>query len=273
VLLSFRYLYILEQHFALRTPEELENATPRPTAVRPRADKATRLVVALTVFVVAIIGILQIGGDEPEVLAIGSEIPAAVAVDEQLVPLVDPVSLAGWAVADANRVAEDKSPNSYVIDLRTDHERSVFPIPNALVLMPCDGTAHQFDATLAMLNDALSDADRNKPLVIVDDGYSNVGSELVADLRVEGFSALLLDGGSVAWQSQVLAEDAIWPEWTVDTTAPGIPTVAEYHSDVRLWMIGESPSAPPYMAVPGTVQLPSEAATVTATGGAGGGCG
>jgi len=278
VLLTFRYLPIIEQRFALRTPEELENNTPRPAVVWPKAEKSTRLVVALTVLVVAVLGILQIGGDEPEVLAIGSDIPAAIAVDSSDVPVVDPISLAGWIVADANRVADDKSPNSYVIDLRTDHERAAVPIRDAMVLMPCDGTAHQFDATLSMLEEELETADLSKPLVIVDDGYSTAGSDLVADLRAHGFSALLLDGGSVAWRNEVLSEDAIWPEWIIDSTvlpdssAP-VPTVDEYHDEVRLWMIRDTSTAPAYISVPGTQQLPSEAATVVATGGGGGGCG
>ncbi|MEN8240132.1 MAG: YeeE/YedE thiosulfate transporter family protein [Actinomycetota bacterium] len=278
VLLSFRYLYIFEQRFALRTPEELENATPRPAVVRPKAKMATRLAVTLTVLLVGVLGVLQIGDEEPEVLAVGSEIPAAVAVDSDAVPVVDPLSLAGWIVADANRMAEDKAPNSYVIDLRTDHERTVIPIRDALVLVPCEGTDDQFDTTLSMLNGVLTDADRNKPLVIVDDGYSGVASDLVQDLRLEGLSALMLDGGSVAWQDEVLAEDAVWPEWIVDSAGSSgssepVPSVADYHDDVRLWMKGETSVAPAYIAIPGTAQLPSEAATVTATGGGGGGCG
>lgn len=119
----------------------------------------------------------------------------------------------------------------------------------------------------------LGDADRNKPLVIVDDGRSTVGSDLVVDLRVDGLNAMLLDGGSVAWQRDVLSADARWPGWIVDAAAASAPTVDEYRDEVRLWMIGDTSIAPAYMAVPGTMQLPSEAATVVATGGGGGGCG
>jgi hypothetical protein len=129
-----------------------------------------------------------------------------------------------------------------------------------------------------MLNRVLTGPDRNSPLVVVDDGNSRSGSDLVEDLRVEGINAMLLEGGSIGWQERVLDEDAVWPEWVVATTAvPGsddpVPSVDEYHAEVRFWMTNSLSAPPAYMPVPGTMQLPSEAATVVATGGGGGGCG
>ena len=274
VLLSFRYLYILEQRFALKTREELESNTPRPHVVRPRAGRTTRVTVVIAGVMVVILGLVQIGGDEPESLAIGSEIPAPVAVDETRVPLVDPVSLAGWLIADANRIAEDKPANSHVIDLRTMDERREVPIRGPLLL--CEGGGDRdnvYEASIVELNTVLVDADKNKPIVVVDDGYSTAGRDLVLDLRVDGVNAMLLTDGSLGWQDQVLSEDATWPEWTVDGAVAGVPTVDAYHDEVRQWMFGEIVLPPAYLAIPGTMQLPSEAVTVTATGGGGGGCG
>ena len=278
VLLSFRYLYVVVQRFSLRTPVELEDATPRRALIRPTAQKATRMAAALALLLVAVLGVLQVGHDESEAVAIGSEIPAAVAVDSASVPVIDPLSLAGWLIADANRVVEDKPPNSHVIDLRTEEERSAVPVRHALVVLPCDTREDEFEATVTMLNRVLTGADRNKPLVVVDDGQSRSGSDLVEDLRVEGINAMLLDGGSIAWQEMVLSQDAVWPEWIVDTTAApdtpaAVPSVDDYHEDVRFWMTDDLSVPPAYMPIPGTRQLPSEAATVVATGGGGGGCG
>ena len=277
VVLSFRYLYIVVQRFSLRTPEQLEDAESRPAIVRPTAQKATRMAATLALFLVVVLGVLQIGDDEPDIVAIGSEIPAVVAVDSASVPVVDPLSLAGWLIADANRVAEDKPPNSHVIDLRTEEERAAVPVRHALVVLPCDTREDEFEATVEMLNHVLTGADRNKPLVVVDDGQSRAGSDLVEDLRVQGINAMLLDGGSIAWQEKVLSEDAVWPEWIVDTaasdTSPPAPSADSYHDEVRFWMVDDLSSPPAYMPIPGTMQLPSEAATVVATGGGGGGCG
>ena len=278
VLLSFRYLYIVVQRFSLRTPEELESDEPRDPVVRPKAPKATRIAAMFALLLVAVLGVLQVGDSEPEIVAIGSEIPAVVSVDSASVPVVDPLSLAGWLIADANRVAEDKPPNSHVIDLRTEEEREAVPVRHALVVLPCDTREDEFAATVTMLNHVLTGADRNKPLVVVDDGQSRAGSDLVEDLRVQGINAMLLEGGSIAWQEKVLSEDAAWPEWIVDTTAATetsapIPSVDDYHDEVRFWMTDDLSAAPAYMPIPGTMQLPSEAATVVATGGGGGGCG
>jgi len=56
--------------------------------------------------------------------------------------------------------------------------------------------------------------------------------------------------------------------------APALaPSMSEYQSRVRSWMTGASEELPAYISIPGTEQLPSEAATVQATGGGGGGCG
>lgn len=137
VMLSFRYLYILEDRFSLRTPEELENDTPRPPVVKPKASRTTRATVVLAVTMLVILAVLQIGHEEPEALALGSEIPTAVAVDETPVPLVDAVSLAGWVVTEDNRLTEDKSANSHVIDTRSTEERAAVPIRGALLL--CEG--------------------------------------------------------------------------------------------------------------------------------------
>ncbi|MCL1587949.1 MAG: YeeE/YedE family protein [Actinomycetia bacterium] len=278
VIASFRYLYIVEQRYSLRTPEQLEDEDPRDPVVKPKAQKATTVVIVVAMFLVVVIGVLQIGKETPEAIAIGTEIPAVVAVDAAAVPVIDPVSLAGWLIADANRAEEDKPPNSHVIDLRSAEERTAVPIRHALVVLPCDTREDEFTATVEMLNRVLTGPDRNSPLVVVDDGNSRSGSDLVENLRVEGINAMLLEGGSIGWQERVLNENAVWPEWIVaPTTAPEsvapAPTVDEYHAEVRFWMTNSLSAPPAYMPVPGTMQLPSEAATVVATGGGGGGCG
>ncbi len=99
----------------------------------------------------------------------------------------------------------------------------------------------------------------------------------MTDLRIQGIGALLLDGGAAAWQTDVLAADAAWPEWVVgtaagSTTSSVVPQVADYHDDVRAWMTGTTVDAPANLSGPATEQLPSEAATAIATG-SGGGCG
>jgi rhodanese-related sulfurtransferase len=278
VMVSFRYLYIIEQGYSLRTPEELENGVKKRQVERPDAPKATRLVVGLALVLVVVLGVFQIKDGEPEtVVMIGSEIPTVVAVDDASVPVVDPVSLAGWLIADANRAAEDKPPNAHVIDLRSAEERVAVPIRHALAVLPCETREDEFEATAETLNHVLTGADRNKPLVVVDDGLSRAGSDLVEDLRVQGINAMLLDGGAIAWQKEVLSDDAIWPEWIVDTSAAStsarLPSVDSYHDEVKIWMVDNLSIAPAYMPIPGTLQLPSEAATVVATGGGGGGCG
>ncbi|MEN8041138.1 MAG: rhodanese-like domain-containing protein [Actinomycetota bacterium] len=271
VLLSFRYVYILEQRFAMRTQEELDNNIPRPPVVYRKPGRVSRRAAAATGVAVLILGVVQIGQVQSQSLASGSEIPAVVAVDEADVPRIDSLSLVGWVVADANRVAEDKAPNSHVIDVRTTKERQSAPIRNSLIAVPCDGSSDHLGAILTMVDELVGEGDANKPIVIVD-GSSTAGSGLVAELRVNGINAMLLDGGSQAWESEILADDAVWPEWIVDPAA-GVPTIAEYHDDVRSWMFSETDEAPAYLAIPGTMQLPSEAATVVATGGGGGGCG
>lgn len=278
VILSFVYLYIFEQRFAMLTPEQLKDAGDRPPAVRPRAGRTAKVTVALATTLAVGIAVLQIGNDEPTVVAAGSDIPAAVAVDSESVPVVDSLSLVGWIVSDAHRLAADTPPNCHVLDLRTEQQRAAIPIRGTLVLPAVNTRSEQHEAALAVLDDVLTTADKNKPLVIVDSEDSNAASDLVADLRVQGLNALLLDGGAGAWQDNVLSADSIWPEWVVGTTAgfespTPIPGVAVYHDLVRSWMTGNTDEAPAYMSIPGTVQLPSEAATVVATGSGGGGCG
>jgi len=275
VLISFRYLYILEQRFSMRTPEQLLDDETQRVAVKPKASRSTRVLVGVTGVLVLVLGLLLIGDEqEPQELAVSSEIPAPVAVDDIQVPLVDSVSLAGWIIADANRIADDKPANSHLIDLRTLDQRLAVPIRGPLLL--CEGGEDRDEVYLSSiveLNTVLVEADRNKPIVVIDDGISTAGSDLVVDLRVDGVNAMLLAGGSVAWQDEVLSVNATWPEWTVDTSAGAVPTVDEYHDEVRDWMFGDIVFAPAYMAIPGTMQLPAEAATVVATGGGGGGCG
>jgi rhodanese-related sulfurtransferase len=225
-----------------------------------------------------VISVLQIVGDEPEALAIGSDISAAVAVDDTAVPVVDSLSLVGWIVADAHRIAEDTPPNCHVLDLRTDQERAAIPIRGTLVVPPLDTHDAQYEAIVAVLDAELTAVDKNKPLVIVDSDGSSAAGDLIEDLRIQGLNALLLDGGAAAWEDNVLAADATWPEWVLGTateleTPTTIPTVADYHALVTSWMTGNASEIPAYVSIPGTVQLPSEAATVVATGSGGGGCG
>ena len=48
VMVSFRYLYIFEQRFAMLTPEQLKNRKPRPTAVKPKAARSTQAIVGFS---------------------------------------------------------------------------------------------------------------------------------------------------------------------------------------------------------------------------------
>jgi hypothetical protein len=275
VMLSFRYLYIFEQRYALRTPEQLAGE-PRPPVVRPRAGRSTRVVIGLAAALAVVLAVFSVGADEPDILAVRSELPAAVAVDGAEVPSIDSLSLAGWIVSDANRIAEEAPPNSHVLDLRDEQDRAAVPMLGTVVVPPGDD---QYEAALAVLDDILiTTADKNKPLVIVDKDRSATARSLVTELRLQGVNALLLDGGDAAWQAGVLGADAIWPEWIVagaagTTTSSTLPSMAVYQDQVRSWMTGTTVVIPAYLSIPGTAQLPSEAATVVATGGGGGGCG
>ncbi len=275
VILSFRYLYIFEQRFALRTPEQLAGE-PRPPVAKPHAGRSTRVVIGLAGALAIVLAVFSVGADEPDILAVGSEVPTAVAVDEAQVPSIDALSLAGWIVADANRIAEETPPNSHVLDLRDEQVRAEIPMQGTVVVPQSDD---QYESALAVLDDLLvTTADKNKPLVVVDKDQSETARTIVTDLRLQGVNALLLDGGDAAWQADVLGTDATWPEWTVaggegTTTSSTVPSVAEYQDEVRAWMTGTTLAVPAYLSIPGTEQLPSEAATVVATGGGGGGCG
>ncbi len=274
VMASFRYLYIFEQRFAMRTPEELKNRTPRPAAVKPQAARSTQAILGFSAVLAVVLGVLAIADVEPPVIAVGSEVPVKVAVDTEAVPAVDALSLVGWIVSDAHRVAEETPPNSHVLDLRTEEERSAVPMQGVVVVPEADD---QYEAVLEVLDGLLGPADKNKPLVIVDTDNSASTTYIVTELRINGINALLLDGGASAWETNVLATDSIWPEWVVNrsmqSTTLALPTVDDYHTDVRAWMTGTTAEVPAYLSIPGTEQLPSEAATVIATGGGGGGCG
>lgn len=275
VMVSFRYLYIFEQRFALLTPEELAAKKARPQAVRPQAARSTRAIIALATALGVVLGVFAIGSNDPVLLALGSETPTPVAVDREPVPAVDALSLVGWIVSDAHRIAEETPPNCHVLDLRNEEERTAIPIRGTVVVPEA---ADQYKAVLGVLDDLLTVSDKNKPLVIVDNEDSSAAADLVADLRVQGINALLLDGGASAWQASVLDVEATWPEWVVassteSTTPLTVPTVAAYQYRVRSWMTGTTFDVPAYLSIPGTEQLPSEVATVIATGSGGGGCG
>jgi uncharacterized membrane protein YedE/YeeE/rhodanese-related sulfurtransferase len=275
VMVSFRYLYIFEQRYRMLTPAQLKAKEPRPQAVRPRAGRSTRAVIGVAAALAVVLGVFAVGSEESELLAIGSVRPTPVAADRDSVPAVDALSLVGWIVSDAHRVAEETPPNSYVLDLRDETERTAVPIRGTVVVPPAED---RLGAVMDVLDDLLTPADRNKPLVIIDRDNALSAQQLVADLRVQGINALLLEGGATAWQTHILAVDAAWPEWVVggateSTTSLAAPSMADYHDDVRAWMTGTTADVPYYLSIPGTEQLPSEAATVVATGSGGGGCG
>lgn len=276
VMVSFRYLYIFEQRFAMLTPKQLANKQPRPQAVMPKARRSTRAIIGLSAALAVVLGVFAVGNDEPTLLAVGSEVPAPVAVDREPLPAVDALSLVGWIVADSHRIAEETPPNCHVLDLRSDEDRSAVPMQGTVVVPAGDD---QYEAALDVLDDLLATtADKNKPLVIVDKDNSDTAMDLVSELRVQGINALLLEGGAAAWEADVLAADASWPEWVIagaseSTTSLAVPAMADYQDRVRSWMTGTTVEIPTYLSIPGTEQLPSEAATVIATGGGGGGCG
>jgi rhodanese-related sulfurtransferase/uncharacterized membrane protein YedE/YeeE len=273
VIVSFRYLYVLQQRFALRTPEQLAGDEPRPPLVRPRSGRSTKAAVGLAaLFAVVLAASSAVATHPPELLALGTEVPTPVAVDGGTVPTIDALSLAEWIVSDAHRTAEETPPNAHVLDLRNEQERVAVPIRDAVVVPAADD---QYEAVRAVLDGLLSTGDENKPLVVIDKDNSTSTIDLVTELRTQGINALLLDGGATAWQATVLNPDAEWPEWVVgeSTTSPAVPTVASYQAQVRAWMIDDTAALPAYLAIPGTEQLPSKVATVVATGSGGGGCG
>lgn len=69
-------------------------------------------------------------------------------------------------------------------------------------------------------------------------------------------------------------EAAAGAEAEAKPTEPPAPVdMAVVHAQIRDWLAGRTDELPPRLNLPGVMVLPSRAATVVATGGAGGGCG
>ncbi len=276
VILSFRYLYIFEQRFALRTPEQLAGE-PRPPVVRPHAGRSTRVVIGLAGALAdcarRVLGWRRRAG-YPRCRIRGSY------GGGRRPGLRSRASMrSAWRDGSCpTQIASPRRPHPTPMSsiCGDEQDRAAIPMQGTVVVPQSDD---QYESALAVLDDLLvTTADKNKPLVVVDKDQSETARTLVTDLRLQGVNALLLDGGDAAWQADVLGADATWPEWIVaggagTTTSSTVPSMAAYQDEVRAWMTGTTLAVPAYLSIPGTEQLPSEAATVVATGGGGGGCG
>lgn len=303
-LVAFRIVPLVERRFALRTVEQQRAARdglpvppPAPPVLRGRILKVGP---ALAVAVAVAVMVADLVGPRPAASLAAAPARVAVAVDAVAVPTVDPLSLAGWVVTQAHRRAAGEPPNAWVLDLRPEAERQALSIPGALAAEPTG----RGDGRLVPLLDLLAKemttpALRSAPLVLVDRDDAEATRGMVADLRARGFDAMLLLGGWAAWERGVLASESDWPslalrEAPVEVEAgtdavvageqgeQGAPPVAiesplvdlpAAYARVRSWLAGRTTDLPPRLAIPGTVRLPSRAATVTAKGGHGGGCG
>jgi uncharacterized membrane protein YedE/YeeE len=267
VILSFRHVYLLEQRFSLMTPEQLERGERRPPVVRPAPGALARIAVGGAAAV--LLALVVVRPSDPESVVIGSETPRVVSFDTAAV--VDPLSLVGWVVSDAHRLSGEQPANSFVVDVRPDGERAAAPVHTAIEVDPdADALA---PAIQEALDDALAAADRNKPVVLLASSDATYAPEVVvAQLRRQGVNAFELSGGSDAWQSTVFAPDESWPA-VVATGGGSTDDMIAYRREVAAWLLGQAESPPPYLPIPGAEQLPSEVATVAATGTGGGGCG
>ncbi len=264
VITSFRFLYILEQRYSLKTVEELASGATRP---RPVAPALTMFAKAGLVGVAAVLVALALvhPTTEPEIV-VAAETERAVGIDDSIT--IDALSVVGWMVSDGARVDAGTPVNSFVLDMRSARSRTAAPMKStAEIALPGHTVDEVVDLSLEALAD-LTEADRNKPVVVVaDTGITGI-TDVVAGLRAEGIRAVELEGGSDAWYEAVFAEGVEWPSVGLDAEA-----MANYRTRVARWMSGKVFWTPPYIPIPGTEQLPAKVATAVATGGGGGGCG
>ncbi len=210
---AFAFVPFVEKRFALKTVEQLaaeqegrEVPENQPPVLRgPILKVGPALAGAVAVLVL----VLDLTGPERLEVEVASPVEAKVAVDDERSPELDPLSLASWVVVQAHRVAKKESPNAWILDLRS--ERGV-AIPGAAELELAGERQERLAATLIRLDELMKEpADRLEPVVLVDADGGERTAKLVADLRLRGLDAMSLEGGFVAWQERVLAEDAVWP--------------------------------------------------------------
>ena len=264
VIASFKYLYVLEQRFGLMTPEQLATGDPRPAVLRPIIVPMTKVATAVAGVFLAVLAILRPGA--PESVAVAAETPRATSIDER--STIDPLSLVGWTVSNARRVADEKPANSFVVDARPAEERADAPVDGAIEVELASGADASTDDVLESLA-SLGAADRNKPIVLLASTDAEPAGEIVAQLRDEGVNALLLEGGSDAWRDAVFGAGAEWPSATVEAEAE----MLRYREEIAAWLLGQTDAPPAYLPIAGAQQLPAEVATAAATGSGGGGCG
>ncbi len=262
VLTSFKFVYLLEQRFALMTPEQLGSGQRRPPVVRPLVTRAARVGIAVVGVLLVVLAVVQPGGSES--IAIAADTSRLTAVDEGAT--IDPLSVVGWVVSDAHRKVDEKPANSFLIDLRRVDERADAPTRGSIEVTSASSPVATADEVLAAL-ESLEAADRNKPVVVLGSSDAVGLPGVVAQLRQAGVNALLVAGGSDAWRSTVSDPADDWPSVGVDVR------MAAYQDDVSAWLSGRTEDVPSYLPIPGTQQLPGEVAAAVATGSGGGGCG
>ena len=268
VIVSFRYVDLLTHRFALMTPEQLERGESRPKVRMPALAPVAKVALASVGAVLVVVGVIR--PSDPASVAVAAETPRVVGLDVDTT--VDALSVVGWVVSDAHRVAEDGPANSYVLDVRTADERAAAPIGTAIELEPTADTGTLADDAIAAIDDAYGEAARNKPIVVLSSADPASTTAVVRSLREHGINAFALDGGADAWRAVVFDDPAPWPAAVVDRGADATG-IAAYRERVVAWLRGGVDTPPAYVPIPGTLQLPSEVATGVATGGGGGGCG
>ncbi|MEZ5249362.1 MAG: rhodanese-like domain-containing protein [Ilumatobacteraceae bacterium] len=211
VIISFRYVDLLTQRFALRTPEQLASGESRPRVRMPALAPVAKVALA------SVGGARRRRGDPAERSGIGGRRgrdPRVVGLDVDTT--VDALSVVGWVVSDAHRLADDGPANSYVLDVRTAGERAAAPIGTAIELEPTADTGDLVDGAIAAIDGTYGEAARNKPIVVLSSADPASTTVVVRSLREHGVNAFALDGGNDAWRAVVFDDAAPWPAAVVD---------------------------------------------------------
>lgn len=266
-LVAFKVVPFVERRFALRTAEGERPAPPRVAGLLVKVGPPLAGAAAAAVVAIELVG--------PAALPRAEAGPAAVAVDPDGAFEVEPLTLASWAVGEAHRRATDElPPNVYFLDLRPAASRRSAPFPGAAPLELGAGAerVERLAGALAALEELVPPADRIKPIVLVDAEGAAATVALARDLRRRGVNALVLAGGHAALRREVLeAERPLFAP--AFASGPAAIDLADIDARLRRWLSGRTSDLPPRVAIPGTVLLPSQAATVEARGSGGGGCG
>lgn len=176
-------------------------------------------------------------------------------------------TLAGWLLEDANRRAEGEPGYLVLMDLRDSRSRDDIAIPSSRTVDFEEGGEKAL--TVRVLRELRElQQERTSPLVLVgEDGAAM--ERLARELRRLHIPAMVLEGGSKAWKTEVLG----WEPEEVGASEETREIVSKVWHEARRWLAEESEELPPRFVFPGAAPPRTAVTTVVATGtGAGGGC-